>query len=48
MTRWIGAVFGVVVAGFVFAGIIWLLWWLFVVAAIVAVAAIVWRAVTQR
>jgi len=36
------------VAAFVLVGILWLIWWLFVVAAIVAVAGLVWRAVTHR
>lgn len=48
MSRLIGIIFGVVVAAFVLIGIFWLIWWLFVVAAIVAVAGLVWRAVTQR
>jgi len=48
MHRLIGIILGVVVAAFVLSGIIWLLWWLFVVAAIVAVAGLVWRTVTQR
>jgi len=48
MTRLIGAIFGAVFAGFVLAGIIGLLWWLFVIAAVVAVAGLVWRAVTQN
>ncbi|MFC2099288.1 hypothetical protein ACFLSF_00435 [Candidatus Bipolaricaulota bacterium] len=48
MRNILGIIFGVVVAGFVLAGIVWLLWWLFVVAAVVAVAGIVWRAVTQE
>jgi len=48
MRRLIGILFGVVVAAFVIVGIVWLLWWLFVVAAIVAVAGLVWRTVTQR
>jgi len=43
----LGIIFGLVVAGFVLAGVIWLLWWLFVVAAVVAVAGVVWRAVTR-
>ena len=47
MTRLIGLLFGVVFAGFVLAGIIGLLWWLFVIAAVVAVAGLVWRAVTR-
>ncbi len=48
MSRLLGIIIGIVVAGFVFAGIVWLLWWLFVVAAAVAVAGLVWRAVTQQ
>jgi len=48
MTRLITMIFGLVVAGFVLAGVIWLLWWLFVVAAVVGVAGIVWRTVTRR
>jgi len=48
MRRLIGTLFGLVVAVFVLIGIFWLIWWLFVVAAIVAVAGLVWRAVTQR
>lgn len=48
MSRLIGIIFGVVVATFVLIGIFWLIWWLFVVAAIVAVAGLVWRTVTQR
>ena len=48
MRRLIGILFGIVVATFVLVGIFWLIWWLFVVAAIVAVAGLVWRAVTQR
>jgi hypothetical protein len=48
MSTLIGVIFGVVVAAFVLVGVIWLAWWLFVVAAVVAVAGIVWRAVTQR
>jgi hypothetical protein len=48
MRRLIGILFGVAVAAFVLVGIVWLMWWLFVVAAIVAVAGLVWRAVTQR
>jgi len=47
MRNLLGIIFGVVVAAFVLAGIIWLLWWLFVIAAIVAVVGLVWRAVTQ-
>jgi hypothetical protein len=48
MTRLLGLAIGLVVAGFVFAGIFWLIWWLFVVAAVVGVAGLVWRTVTQR
>ncbi|MBU1048905.1 hypothetical protein KKG90_02660 [Candidatus Bipolaricaulota bacterium] len=48
MRRLIGILFSVVVAAFVLVGIVWLIWWLFVVAAIVAVAGLVWRTVTQR
>jgi len=48
MRRLFGIILGITVAGFVLAGIFALLWWLFVIAAIVAVAGIVWRAVTQR
>jgi len=47
MTRLLGLAIGVLVAGFVLAGVIWLLWWLFVVAAVVGVAGLVWRAVTR-
>lgn len=48
MRNVIGVIFSVVIGGFVLAGIFWLLWWLFVVAAVVAVAGFVWRAVTQQ
>jgi hypothetical protein len=48
MRRLIGILFSVVVAAFVLVGIFWLIWWLFVVAAIVAVAGLVWRTVTRR
>ena len=48
MRRLIGILFSIIVAAFVIVGIFWLIWWLFVVAAIVAVAGLVWRAVTQR
>lgn len=48
MTRLLGIVVSLFVAGFVLAGIVWLAWWLFVVAAVVGVAGVVWRAVTQR
>jgi hypothetical protein len=48
MRNVLGLIFGLVVAGFVLAGVFWLLWWLFVVAAVVGVAGLVWRAVTQR
>jgi len=48
MRRLIGILFSIVVAAFVLIGVFWLIWWLFVVAAIVAVAGLVWRAVTQR
>jgi len=48
MRRLIGTLFGLVVVVFVLVGIFWLIWWLFVVAAIVAVAGLVWRTVTQR
>jgi len=48
MRRLIGIIFGLIVAAFVLSGVIWLMWWLFVIAAIVAVAGLVWRAVTQR
>ena len=48
MTRLLGIVISLFVAGFVLAGIVWLVWWLFVVAAVVGVAGLVWRAVTQR
>jgi len=47
MTRLLGLVIGVLVAGFVLAGVIWLLWWLFVIAAVVGVAGLVWRTVTR-
>lgn len=47
MSRILGLIFGLIVAGFVIAGIISLLWWLFVVALIVGVAGFVWRTVTQ-
>jgi len=48
MRRLIGLFASLAVAGFLLAGVIWLLWWLFVVAAVVAVAGLVWRVVTQR
>lgn len=48
MRRLLGIIIGVTVAGFVLAGVFALLWWLFVIAAVVAVAGIVWRVVTQR
>ena len=48
MTRLLGIVISLFVAGFVLAGIVWLVWWLVVVAAVVGVAGLVWRAVTQR
>jgi len=48
MTRLLTLILGLVIVGLVFGGIIWLLWWLFVVAAVVTVAGTVWRAVTQR
>jgi hypothetical protein len=48
MTRLLGLTLGLIVFGLLFGGIVWLLWWLFVVAAVVAVAGMVWRAVTQR
>jgi len=47
MTNIIKIVFGIVVAGFVLGAILSLLWWLLIVAAVVAVAGFVWRAVTQ-
>jgi len=37
-----------VVAGFVLAAILSLLWWLLIVAAVVAVAGFVWRVVTEK
>jgi len=40
MRNVIGIIFGVVIGGFILAGI---LWWLFVVAAVVAVAGFAWR-----
>ena len=48
MTNIIKVIFGVVVAGFVLAAILSLLWWLLIVAAVVAVAGFVWRAVTEE
>jgi len=38
MRRLLGIIIGVTVAGFVLAGVFALLWWLFVIAAVVAVA----------
>jgi hypothetical protein len=48
MRNLISITLGVVVTAFVLVGVIWLMWWLLVVAAVVAVAGLVWRAVTQR
>lgn len=47
MANIIKIVFGVVIAGFVLAAVLSLLWWLLILAAVVAVAGFVWRAVTQ-
>jgi hypothetical protein len=43
-----GFVIGVIVIAFVITSIVGLLWWLFVIAAVVAVVGFVWRAVTQH
>ena len=47
MRRIIGIFLSVVVAAFVLVGVFWLMWWLLVVAAIVAVAGLIWRTVTR-
>lgn len=38
---------GFLAFGLFLMGVVWLLWWVLIVAAVVAVAGIVWRAVTQ-
>jgi len=48
MIRLLGIIFGIIVAAVLLSIFFTVMWYLFVVAAIVAVAGIVWRAVTQR